>query len=68
MRIETNLKRIKRLAKKRAEENWEFRSYLKQVDMGTKELDAVVHRIVTQVTSKIDCPKCANCCQKMKPV
>jgi Fe-S-cluster containining protein len=68
MRIETDLKRIKRLAKKRAEENWDFRSYLKQIDMGTKELDAVVHRIVTQVTSKIDCPKCANCCQKMNPV
>ncbi len=68
MRIETKLKRIKRLAKKRAEENWEFRSYLKQSDMGTEELDAVVHRILTQVTSKIDCPKCANCCKEMDPV
>ena len=68
MRIEKKLKRIKRLAQKRDEENWKFRSYLKQSDIGRGELDAVVHRIVTEVTSQIDCTECGNCCKEMRPV
>ena len=49
------------MAKERDEENWEFRAFLKQYDMAPKEIDAIVHRITDEVTSQIDCIKCANC-------
>ena len=68
MEIKIDLKRIKSLAQRRDDENWEFRSFLKQIDLGMEELDEVVHRIVTDVTSEIDCTQCANCCRMTEPV
>jgi Fe-S-cluster containining protein len=66
--METNLKKIKRLGKKRYKENWEFRSFLKFVDLEMEELDLIVHGIYREVSSQIDCTKCANCCKEMRPV
>jgi hypothetical protein len=68
MEIITDLDYISELAEKRAEENWEFRSFLKQVDLSRQELDAIVHQIVDEVTEQIDCTKCANCCKQIRPV
>jgi uncharacterized protein len=59
-RIETNLNRIRKLAKAREDENWDFRSYLKQRD--DAEVDGLVHEILEEVTAAIDCTQCANCC------
>ena len=56
------------MAKERDEENWEFRAFLKQYDMAPKEIDAIVHRITDEVTSQIDCTKCANCCKQIRPI
>lgn len=67
MKIETNLKRIKRIAAEKEDENWEFRVFLKQLPMSRQEIDAVVHPIVDEVTSQIDCKKCANCCKEIRP-
>jgi esterase/lipase len=55
MKIITDLKYIKEMAKKRDEENWEFRAFLKQIDKSPKEIDATVQTITDQVTSQIDC-------------
>ena len=68
MGITLDLEYIKEMATERNEENWEFRAFLKQHDMASKELDTIVHRITYEVTSQIDCTKCANCCKQIKPV
>lgn len=68
MRMLIDLERIKEMAKEREEENWEFRVLLKQLDMAPKEIDAIVHGIADEVTSQIDCTKCANCCKQIWPV
>ena len=66
--METDLKKIKQLGEKRDKENWEFRSFLKFVDLEMEVLDSMVHSIYQEVSSQIDCKKCANCCKEMKPV
>lgn len=68
MRIETDLKIIEQLGEEKFDENWEFRSFLKQHPMDSDELDALVHQITTDVSSQIDCTKCANCCNQIGPV
>ena len=68
MVIETDLKHIEEMAAERADDNWEFRTFLKQMDMATEEIDAIVHQITDEVTAQIDCTKCANCCQQIRPV
>ncbi|MFC1975620.1 hypothetical protein ACFLXQ_04415 [Chloroflexota bacterium] len=68
MVIETDLKYIEAMAAERADENWKFRIFLKQLDMDTQELDAIVHQITDEVSSQIDCTKCANCCKQVRPV
>lgn len=67
MKIETKLSRIAKMAKKREDENWTFRSFLKSHDMEDKDLDAIVHRIHDEVASQIDCTKCGNCCKEIRP-
>ena len=61
--MEIDLKHIEEMAEERADHNWEFRTFLKQFDIGVKELDAIVHQINEEVSSQIDCTKCANCCK-----
>ena len=57
-----------KIAIEREAENWQFRTFLKELDMTTKEIDAIVHQITAEVTLQIDCTKCANCCQQIKPI
>lgn len=59
MRLETDLESIRQLAEGRDDENWEFRTFLKQSD---EDVDARVHRIFDEVKAQIDCTACANCC------
>ncbi|MCA9923653.1 MAG: YkgJ family cysteine cluster protein [Anaerolineales bacterium] len=68
MKIETDLKYIEKMGEVRDEENWAFRTFLKQIDLGTDELDVIVHQITTEVTSQIDCTTCGNCCKQIRPV
>ena len=68
MEIVTDLEYIKEKASEKEEENWEFRAFLKQLDMAPKEIDAYVHEINDEVTSQIDCTQCANCCKRIRPV
>lgn len=68
MNIETNLETINLMGKQKEKENWKFRSYLKNLDIRAIELDRIVHKINDEVTSQIDCTKCANCCKVNYPV
>jgi Fe-S-cluster containining protein len=67
MYIEKDLHKIDSVASEKEEENWEFRSFLKQIDMDVEELDAIVHQITAEVTSQIDCMECGNCCKNVRP-
>ena len=67
MYIEKDLEKIKKTAKIKENENIRFRSYLKNIDMRSTEIDSVVHKIYNEVIEQIDCIKCANCCNTKKP-
>jgi Fe-S-cluster containining protein len=65
MKLETNLGRIRKLAKEREAENKEFREHLQHSMISREELDAIVHRLDAYVAPKIDCRQCANCCREL---
>ncbi len=64
----TDLKEIARIAESKDDENWKFRTFLKNYHIKIEELDSIVHELYNQITEKIDCTKCANCCKQIKPV
>jgi len=66
--MEFDLKKIKKLAKKRDTENREFRYFLKGYDFPEEDLDSIVHRIYYEVSSQVDCTACGNCCRKIHVV
>ena len=68
MEIVTNLQKIASLAKARNDENWNFRYYLKNLDMDIEDIDKIVHKIYEDVSSQVDCTKCSNCCREIRPV
>jgi len=68
MKLIKDLKFIARAAKRNSDENWEFRTFLKGIDMTSDELDAVVHRINDEISAQIDCTLCGNCCRASAPV
>ena len=67
MKIEKNLKIIKKTSIEKEKENWEFRAFLKGYDIEIPELDKIVKDLYTKLSSKIDCTKCANCCKEVQP-
>ena len=64
--MEKDLNKIASLSKFNQDENWEFRIFLKGFDV--QEIDSIVHEIYQQVSSKIDCISCGNCCKIIQPV
>ena len=66
MDIIKDLKIIEKVAREKNDENWEFRSFLKQLDIEIEKLDAIVHRIKDEVCAQIDCTQCANCCKHVR--
>jgi len=66
--METNINKIKKLAEEKKDENWEFRSFLKICDILPQEVDSIVHNLYQEVSAKIDCKDCGNCCREVKPV
>jgi len=63
----TDPKEIAKPAKERADENWRFRTFLKGIDLEPDELDAVVHKHYEEVSTRIDCRECGNCCRVFQP-
>ncbi len=68
-KIITEIPVIQRLAAKREDENWRFRTYVKhRLEMEDEALDAVVQETTDAVWSKIDCTQCAHCCRTLQVV
>jgi hypothetical protein len=65
MKLETDLARMKRLARAKEAENQDFRLHIKNCDIDEEEIDAIVRRLHAYVASEIDCRTCANCCREM---
>ena len=65
MKLETNLLKIRHAAIKREDENYRFRSFLKWKD--PDRVDSIVHRLHDEMTKKIDCRTCNNCCRAFTP-
>jgi hypothetical protein len=66
--VETDIARVKALAKRKEDENWAFRPFLKESVIPSEEIDRIVQKLYTEVSMKIDCTRCANCCREMYPV
>jgi len=64
--MEIDLAKIKKLARKREDENWEFQTFLKGYD--GKDLDTLVHKLVQKYSDSIDCTACGNCCRETQPI
>ncbi len=58
MKLETDLKRIKKLAGEREDENIRFRTFLKSSD--SEELDVLVHSLSEEISKQIDCCSCGR--------
>lgn len=65
MNITTDLIYIRTMANKKENENLQFRTFLKNLNMSSLDVDTIVHRINEKVTSNIDCTECANCCKEV---
>jgi len=65
MRFETDLARIRELAKEKEEENRKFREHIKHCTIDPDEIDAIVRRQAAYVSSKVDCRQCASCCREL---
>ena len=62
--VETGISKIKALSKKKEDENWEFRVFLKESDIPSEEIDRITHEVYAEIALKIDCTRCANCCRE----
>lgn len=60
---ETDLLRIQGLSEEHDEENWEFRSWLKQ--NAPDNIDGVVKALSQKYFALIDCRLCGNCCRSL---
>ena len=58
--IEIDLSRIQQLSQEHDDENWEFRSWLKQY--APDDIDGLVKTLSQKYFALIDCTQCANCC------
>src|SRR5437879_12067486 len=62
--IETDLSRIQRFSQEHDDENWEFRSWLKQ--NAPDNIDGIVKALSQKYFSLIDCTQCANAADHCK--
>ena len=61
--IEADLSRIKQLSQEHDDENWDFRSWLKQ--NAPDNIDGIVQALSQKYFALIDCKQCANCCRSL---
>ena len=63
-----DLVQIRELSKKKADDNWNFRLFLKgECDLDSDEVDRQVFAATRRVWAGIDCKTCANCCRELQP-
>ncbi|TAJ11362.1 YkgJ family cysteine cluster protein [Marinilabiliaceae bacterium JC017] len=63
--LELDLDKIKRLAKRRENDNLRFRTYLK--GQNGNRIDKIVHKLNAEISAQIDCKTCGNCCKVLRP-
>ncbi len=66
MKIETNLSNIHQIAQQNKDINYAFRTFLQEQD--SDWVDTIVHRLNDEITPKINCLECGNCCRNLRPV
>jgi Fe-S-cluster containining protein len=59
----TNLVEIAAIAEKNEATNYAFINFLQQLNSTT--LDNLVHQLNKEITPKIDCTSCGNCCKSL---
>ena len=60
--------KLPQLAKKRQDENYRFRDFLKHHSgLGSEEVDRLVQQISAEVWKRVDCTECGNCCREVSP-
>lgn len=64
MKLECDLGKIKKISEEKEEENFRFRSLVKQIDYNHNEF----LKITKSVHNQINCRECANCCRVLSPV
>src|SRR3984893_16542105 len=62
-KIEIDLSRIQQFSQEHDDENWEFRSWLKQY--APDDIDGLVKTLSQKYFALIDCMQCANCCRSL---
>jgi Fe-S-cluster containining protein len=66
--IITDLVQIQRAAVAQADENNDFRTFVKlELELSDRRLNTVVSETTTEVWQHIDCRTCANCCRSQHP-
>ena len=66
MSLEINLKKIAQIAIEKQKENILFGNFLKT--QNSKTVDEIVHQLDLEITPKIDCLACGNCCRNLRPI
>jgi Fe-S-cluster containining protein len=64
--IETDPRRVAKLAQARVDAHLKLRTYLKS-HVSEAETDALFSRLYQEVSREIDCTQCANCCVHQSP-
>jgi Fe-S-cluster containining protein len=62
-KIEIDPSKIQQLSHERDEENWAFRSWLKQY--APDDIDVLVKSLSRKYFALIDCTECGNCCRSL---
>ena len=63
--LELNIERIKLISKRKEDENYKFRAFLKGLD--SDKVDKIVHKLNDEIVSQINCQDCGNCCKLLRP-
>jgi hypothetical protein len=55
-----DISKIKALSKKKEDENWALRFYLKSSDVTPEKIDDIAHELYKKISSRIDCKICGS--------
>lgn len=66
MGLQKDLTKITEIAIENRNENISFGAFLKV--QNSDKIDEIVHQLNNEVTPKIDCLECGNCCKNLRPI
>jgi len=67
--MKSDYSNLEKLAKKKEDENWEFRSFLKfHDDLPEEQIDELVFKVADEIGSSIECSSCGRCCKELRPM